>query len=174
MLSARVDADALATFDGYAVGRGGRSTLLRQMIEQAAQQNVDRPHIDRSEGPATNRVSLRFTDVEIAVIEHRASQRSTDRSGWIKALVRRHIGLKSRVDDGLLAELAPIRMQLLRIGRNLNQAMKAANAAMLPDGDRQIEGELRRIADMRMEVSEQVAAVGDAMRGDVSYWAVAD
>lgn len=174
MLSARVDADALAAFDVYAVGRGGRSVLIRQMIEQAAAQNADRPQIERPEGPSTNRVSLRFTDVEIAVIEHRASQRSTDRSGWIKALVRRHIGLKSRVDDGLLTELAPVRMQLLRIGRNLNQAMKAANAAMLPDGDQQIEGELRRIADMRMEVSEQVAAVGDAMRGDASYWAVAD
>ena len=82
--------------------------------------------------------------------------------------------MKSRVDDGLLAELAPIRMQLLRIGRNLNQAMKAANASMMPDGDKQIGDELRRIADMRIEVSEQVAAVGDAMRGDTSYWAVAD
>ena len=119
-------------------------------------------------------VSLRFTEVEIAVIAYRASQRSTDRSGWIKALVRRHIGLKSRVDDGLLAELAPIRMQLLRIGRNLNQAMKAANAAMLETGDKQIEPELQRIADMRMEISEQVTAVGNAMRGDASYWMVAD
>src|SRR3546814_18089204 len=89
-------------------------------------------------------VSLRFTDVEIAVIAHRASQRSTDRAGWIKALVRRHLALKSRVDDGLLAELAPIRMQLLRIGRNLNQAMKAANAAMLDTGDKRIEPELDR------------------------------
>ena len=68
--------------------------------------------------------------------------------------------------DGLLAELAPIRMQLLRIGRNLNQAMKAANTAMLETGDKQIELELRRIADMRMEVSEQVTAVGEAMRGE--------
>lgn len=174
MLTARVDAETLAAFDAFAVGRGGRSVLLRQMIEQVARENADVPHIERSEGAATNRISLRFTDVENAVIAHRASRRSTDRSRWIKALVRRHIGLKSRVDDGLLAELAPIRMQLLRIGRNLNQAMKAANAAMLPDGDKQIEGELQRIADMRLEVSEQVAAVGDAMRGDVGYWAVAD
>ena len=82
--------------------------------------------------------------------------------------------MKSRVDDGLLAELAPIRMQLLRIGRNLNQAMKAANAAMPPNGDKRIEDELRRIADMRLEASEQVAGIGDAMRGDAEYWAVAD
>lgn len=174
MLTARIDAATLAAFDAFAEARGGRSAVLRQLIEQAAHHNMDAPLIGRREGAATNRVSLRFTDVENAVIAHHASQRATDRAGWIKALVRRHIGLKGRVDDGLLAELAPIRMQLLRIGRNLNQAMKAANAAMLPDGDQRIEGELRRIADMRIEVSEQVAAVGDAMRGDASYWAVAD
>ena len=152
MLSVRVDSGALTAFDGFAVGRGGRSALVRQMIERTLQESADRPHIDRPEGAARNRVSLRFTEVEIAVIVHRASQRSTDRAGWIKALVRRHLALKSRVDDGLLAELAPIRMQLLRIGRNLNQAMKAANAAMLETGDKQIEPELRRIADMRMEI----------------------
>ena len=173
-LIARIDATTLTAFDAYAQGRGGRSALLRNLIAQAAEANADRPHFKPSEGAASNRISLRFTDTEFAVIAHRASQRSTDRSRWIKALVRRHIGLKGRVDDGLLAELAPIRMQLLRIGRNLNQAMKAANASMLESGDKQIEPELQRIADMRMEISEQIAAVGDAMRGDASYWTVAD
>jgi hypothetical protein len=43
---------------------------------------------------------------------------------------------------------------------------------MLESGDKQIEPELRRIADMRMEIVEQVTAVGDALRGDTSYWAV--
>lgn len=173
-LSARIDAATLATFDAYAEARGGRSAVLRQLIEQAALTNGDAPHIEPADGPSTTRISLRFTDTENAVIAHRAMQRSTDRSRWIKALVRRHIGLKGRVDDGLLAELAPVRMQLLRIGRNLNQAMKAANASMMEGGDRQIEGELKRIADMRLEVSEQIAAVGDAMRGDASYWTVDD
>ncbi len=174
MLSVRVETEALRAFDSAAVGRGGRSALVRQMIERTLHESTGRPHIDRPEGTAHNRISLRFIDVELLVIEHRAGQRSTDRAGWIKALVRRHLALKSRVDDGLLAELAPIRMQLLRIGRNLNQAMRAANAAMLESGDKQIEPELRRIADMRMEIAEQVTAVGEAMRGDASYWTVAD
>ena len=174
MLSIRLDTGALAALDSFAVGRGGRSAIMRQMIEQMLEENSGRPLIEPSEGASCNRVSLRFTDAEIAVIEYRASQRSTSRSGWIKALVRRHLSLKSRVDDGLLAELAPIRMQLLRIGRNLNQAMKAANLRMMEDGDKQIGNDLRRIADMRMEISEQIAAVGDAMHGDVGYWEVAD
>lgn len=174
MLSVRIDAESLSAFDSYAVGQGGRSALLRQMIKQTVQENAGRAFINRPEGAAQNRVSLRFTNAEIAVIEYRASQRSTNRSGWIKALVRRHLALKSRVDDGLLNELAPIRMQLLRIGRNLNQAMKAANLRMMDDGDKRIENDLRRIADMRMEIAEQIAAVGDAMQGDASYWAVSD
>lgn len=147
---------------------------MRQMIEQMLEENIGRPLIEPRDSAARNRVSLRFTDAEIAVIEYRASQRSTNRAGWIKALVRRHLALKSRVDDGLLNELAPIRMQLLRIGRNLNQAMKAANLRMMEDGDRQIENDLRRIAHMRMEISEQVTAIGEAMLGDASYWEVAD
>ena len=174
MLTARIDAATLAAFDAFAEGRGGRSVVLRQLVEQVARENSDAPQVERPERRAPYRVSLRFTDVENAVLQHRAAQRSTNPSSWIKALTRRHLALKSRVDDSLLAELAPIRMQLLRIGRNLNQAMKAANASMIPDGDKQIGDELRRIADMRMEVSEQVAAIGDAMRGDTSYWAVAD
>jgi len=174
MLSIRLDRSALAALDSFAVGRGGRSAIMRQMIEQILEENSGRPLIEPSEGPSCNRVSLRFTDAEIAVIEYRASQRSTNRAGWIKALVRRHLALKSRVDDGLLNELAPIRMQLLRIGRNLNQAMKAANLRMMDDGDKKIENDLRRIADMRMEIAEQIAAVGDAMHGEASYWAVSD
>lgn len=174
MLSIRLDTGTLAALDSFAVGRGGRSAILRQMIEQMLAENIRRPLIEPSDGSSCKRVSLRFTDAEIAVIEYRASQRSTNRAGWIKALVRRHLSLKSRVDDGLLNELAPIRMQLLRIGRNLNQAMKAANLRMMDDGDKKIENDLRRIADMRMEISEQIAAVGDAMHGDAGYWEVAD
>lgn len=174
VMTARVDGDALAAFDAFAVARGGRGAMVRGLIERALRESGEVARIDQPEGRSANRVSLRFTDVETLVIDHRAAERATDRAGWIKALVRRHLALKSRVDDGLLAELAPIRMQLLRIGRNLNQAMKAANTAMLPEGDKVIEPHLQRIADMRLEIAEQVTAVGDAMRGDTSYWTVPD
>lgn len=174
MMTARIDTEMLAAFDALAEARGGRSALLRSLIEQVASTNSETPLVERREGCATNRVSLRFTDAENAVIEHRASERATDRAGWIKALVRRHIGLKSRVDHGLLNELAPIRMQLLRIGRNLNQAMRAANASLMADSGLKLDNELRRIADMRAEIAEQIAAVGDALRGDASYWAVSE
>lgn len=174
MLTARVDRDLLVAFDALAEGRGGRSALLRSMLQQALKHVAEAPRFAPRAEAAGNRVSVRFTDAEIAVLDHRAAERGIDRAGWVKALARRHIGLKGTVDDGLRDAVAPIRMQLQRIGRNLNQAMKAGNAAMMADSGLQIETELRRIADMREEINEQIAALGDVLRGDNSYWQVAD
>lgn len=83
------------------------------------------PNVEARGERTTNRISFRVTDTEMAVLGVRAAQRGTDRAGWVKALMRRHLGLKGHVDDGLRETLGPVRMQLQRIGRNLNQAMKA-------------------------------------------------
>jgi hypothetical protein len=174
MLTARVDRELLAAFDAVAEGRGGRSALLRTVLQEALKHVADAPRIAARADSAGNRVSLTFTDAETAVLDHRAAERGVDRAGWIKALVRRHIGLKGTVDDGLRDAVAPIRMQLQRIGRNLNQAMKAGNAAMMADSGLQIDRELRRIADMREEINGQIAALADVLRGETAFWEVAD
>lgn len=174
MLTARVDRELLAAFDAVAEGRGGRSALLRTVLQQALKHVADAPRIAPRADSAGNRVSLTFTNAETAVLDHRAMERGVDRAGWIKALVRRHIALKTGVDDGLRDAVAPIRMQLQRIGRNLNQAMKAGNAAMMADSGLQIDRELRRIADMREEINEQITALADVLRGETAFWEVAD
>lgn len=174
MMTVRVDRATLAAFDALAEGRGGRSALLRSMIDQAMRRVAEAPRVAPRSEPASNRISITLTDAEMAELDERAARRGIDRAGWIKALVRRHLGLKGQADDGLRDALAPIRMQLQRIGRNLNQAMKAGNAAMMADSALQIDRELRRIADMREEINEQVAALGDALRGDAAFWKVPD
>jgi len=174
MLTLRINRELLAAFDAVAEGRGGRSALLRTVLQQAVKHTATAPRIAPRADGSGNRVSLRLTDAEAAVIDQRAVERGVDRAGWIKALVRRHIGLKSRADDGFRDAVAPVRMQLQRIGRNLNQAMKAGNAAMMADSGLQIDRELRRIADMRDEINDQISLLGDALRGDVSFWKVAD
>jgi hypothetical protein len=173
-MTVRLDRATLDAFDALAEGRGGRSALLRSLLDQAMRQAGDAPKVQARAEPATSRVSFRVTDAELAVLDTRAAERGTDRAGWVKALMRRHIGLKGNVDDGLRESLGPVRMQLQRIGRNLNQAMRAGNAAMMADSGLQIERELRRITEMRQDINEQIAALGEALRGDLSYWEVAD
>ena len=48
------------------------------------------------------------------------------------------------------------------------------NAAMMADSGLQIERELRRIIEMRQDINEQIVALGDALRGDLGFWKVAD
>lgn len=174
MLSVRVDRATLAAFDALAEGRGGRSALLRSLLAQAMSQVASAPIVAPRDEAESKRVRISLTPKELAAVDDHAAKRGIDRAEWIKALVRRHLGLKGQTDDGLRDAVAPIRMQLQRIGRNLNQAMKAGNAAMMADSALQIDRELRRIADMREEINEQVAALGDALRGDAAFWKVPD
>ena len=93
-LTVRVVRELLASFDALAEGRGGRSALLRTVLQEALKHVADAPRIAPRADSADNRVSLRFTDAETAVLDHRAAERGVNRAGWIKALVRRHISLK--------------------------------------------------------------------------------
>lgn len=173
-LTIRVDRATLEAFDALAEGRGGRSALLRSLLTQALRQAGEAPKVQPQADRSTNRISFRVTEAEMAVLEARAVERGTDRAGWVKALMRRHLGLKGSVDAGFRESLGLVRKQLQRIGRNLNQAARAGNAVVLADNGLQIEGELRRIIEMRQEVNDQIAALGEALRGDLSYWKVAD
>lgn len=173
-LTIRLDRATLDAFDVLAAGRGGRSALLRSVLAQVLRQAGDAPLVQPQAERSTNRVTISLTDAEMAVLETRAAERGTDRAGWVKALTRRHLGLKGSVDAGFRESLGLVRKQLQRIGRNLNQVTRAGNAVALADNGLQIEGELRRIIEMRQEVNAQIAALGEALRGDLSYWKVAD
>src|SRR3546814_17476453 len=107
MLTARVDRELLAAFDAVAEGRGGRSALLRTVLQQSLKHVADAPRIAPRADSPSNRVHLRFTDVETAVLDHRAEQRGVDRAGWIKALVRSHLVHKAGYDEGLRDTGAP-------------------------------------------------------------------
>lgn len=174
VMTVRVEAETLVAFDAMAEGRGGRSALFRALVDHQVEGFKTAPLIAARKETAAGRLSIRLTSPELAVLDDRAAERGTDRAGWVKALVRRHLGLKIGADDGLRKAVTPIRIQLQRIGRNLNQAMKAGNAAMMADSGLQIDRELARIADMRDDINEQIAVLGEALRSDLSFWKVAD
>lgn len=173
-ITLRIDAKILAAFDAQSEGRGGRSAALRALVEQSVIARGEVGILPQVEVLKTQRVQISLSESEIAVIDYRAAQRSIDRAGWVKALVRRHLGLKQSKEDGLVEALQPIRSQLIRIGRNINQAMKAANVILVAGKNEAIADELEKITAMRLDLNEQIAAVRSAMQGDYSYWVVPD
>src|SRR3546814_19418436 len=87
MLTARVDRELLAAFDAVAEGRGGRSALLRTVLQQSLKHVADTPRLaPRAHSPRT-RVNLPFTDVDTALTYPTATQRTFPRAGWITTRV---------------------------------------------------------------------------------------
>src|SRR3546814_9461926 len=80
MLTARVDRELLAAFDAVAEGRGGRRALLSTVLHQSWKNVADAPRIAPRADSPSNRVNLRFTDVETAVLNHRATHRGIGRA----------------------------------------------------------------------------------------------
>src|SRR3546814_10917663 len=74
MLTARVDRELLAAFDAVAEGRGGRSALLRTVLQQSLKHVADAPRIAPRADSPSNRVNLRFTDVETAVLDRKSTR----------------------------------------------------------------------------------------------------
>src|SRR3546814_10575142 len=90
MLTARVDRELLAAFDAVAEGRGGRSALLRTVLQQSLKHVADAPRIaPRADSPST-RVNLRFTDVERSE-EHTSELQSLMRTAYADFCLHKHI-----------------------------------------------------------------------------------
>jgi len=170
--SIRVDPADMARFDAIAVGQGGRSALLRHLIAGRilADSGV---RLDAGEGaPRDRTIRVHLTASEAAVVAAHAAGLSVSPARWISLLVRRRIRIGARVDFGWRSLLVDIRRQLRGVARNLNQATRAVNAAMMEDSGLDLSREVGRLLDMRMEVAEQVGAMDAALLADYAYWQV--
>lgn len=174
-MTLRIDESLVAELDAAAEGRGGRSVYVRQLIASAVVDRAKEPAIAPRTGDSERvRLVLQFTPEEMLAIDDHAEARQTTRAGWAAALVRRRLALGGPVDRGMFEALVDIRSELRRIGRNVNQATRAANAANMADSGLSIGREVSRIADMKAGINEQIAAIGPALDADAAYWEVPD
>lgn len=111
------------------------------------------------------RREIRLTPSEEAGIKACAASDGFTASRWIVALIRARLCKAPQLGQRELELLAMSNLQLLAIGRNLNQLARAANAGItIDDGGRDIVGELRKAISQH---TEQVAAV---ITANVSRW----
>ena len=170
--SIRLDAAAMSRFDAIAAGQGGRSALLRQLIAKRIADDVDADSEVGEGAPRDRTIRVHLSASEAAVVAEHARGLAVTPARWISLLVRRRIRIGPRVDFGWRVLLVDIRRQLRGVARNLNQATRAVNAAMMEDSGLDLSREVGRLLDMRMDVAEQVGAMDAALLADYAYWQI--
>lgn len=176
VLSLKIEGSKLAQLDALARGRGGRGPFMRQVVDTVLKQaGLDGETAISSPAPnehSGKRIYLRPSELEMTLIQSRAAERRMTPTTWVMQLVRRHLGAAAPVEPALREDLLNCKNQLQRIGRNINQAARAANKMALADNAAEIAGELEKINDLRIELGLAVEAIGAAAKGDLSYWEV--
>ena len=171
----RLPDDLAARFDAKATAAGGRSALLRKLIDGALENAGDRSSEAASPRTrTTDRLQLRLMREDIVKLDAAADARGLKRTEWLVMLLRRRLHAMSpppRADRVLIAQSW---RELNRIGINLNQAVHALHAATMVDTRLDLAREAARVASFRDEVTDQLRVLGRALKGDMAYWDTAD
>lgn len=168
-ITVRLSLDLIRRFDAAAASQGGRSRLLRRLIEREAKAVLP----DQSTtAPArlNGKLTLRLTQDDLALIEVQAASQGFVRTQWVACLIRRRLYDRPQLSPLETIALIEIRRELRRIGVNLNQITRALNTAVLEGAV--LDLEVSQLAAYQAEITSLVRAVGDALRGNLDYWAV--
>ena len=167
--SVRVSDDLAARFDATARLVGGRSALLRRLIEGRAGDAPEPSPLARTPRTAA-RLMVRLSPADAAGVEAEARVMGLRRSAWVAALVRRRVHGRptfSRPDE---LSLIGMQAELRRIGVNVNQIARAMNTAVMEG--RVLATELTYIDDLRRELRAHIMGLREAFAGNLAYWEV--
>ena len=169
-ITLRLSPDLTRRFDAAAAGQGGRSRLLRRLMEAAAQAPLPAPE----QAPTTARsgkLTLRLGEADLRLLEVEAAAMGLSRTQWSAALIRRRLHDRPQFSRPEALALIEVRRELRRIGVNVNQIARALNTAVM-DGP-VLDLELGQLGAFQVEISAWVDALGEAFEGNLAYWAPA-
>ena len=179
----RLKDELVAEIDRVAAANGQtRSSWMANALANAvlAPENDDIPvmPIQGRGHPDDNiRVTVRLDRREIEGIDAVAAPMGMTRNEWIKRTLRWQLWDKAgvlRLAPATQAEIVKLRKQVLLIGRNINQAVHAMNAANQPESSLDIA----RIASPFIEKCEELKtllfttrlALSASIGAEVGYW----
>lgn len=171
----RLPDDLAARFDAKAMAAGGRSALLRKLIDGALEDAGDTSSetaLPRTR--TTDRLQLRLMYEDIVQLDAAADARGLKRTEWLVMLLRRRLHATSPPPRAERVLIAQSWRELNRIGINLNQAVHALHAATMVDSRLDLAREAARVASFRDELADHLHALGRALKGDLAYWDTAD
>ncbi|WP_018409519.1 plasmid mobilization protein [Methylocystis rosea] len=160
--------DALAKkFAAMAANEGGRSALMRRLVERAVGDGRA-PARAMMPTSASRKVTIRLSESELHLLATIAAQRGMNRTQWIASLVRTRLGLPVQQTHDERQALRAVARELNRIGGNINQIAHAANLNRLIGSSVKIEAEAIRGASARIKAAlEELRAT---LKRNADYW----
>lgn len=166
LISLRVSDEAATEFSAFAASRGGKSALLRRLIAEALA--TPAPRISVLPVGRPEKVTVRFRESEMRQLAEVSHQRGMTRTGWIVALVRSRLASPVQHSPSEHEALRAIVRELNRIGGNINQIARAANASVLLG--RAVEPDLSAIQGAKLVIERELAQLRSALHGNADYW----
>jgi len=166
LISLRLDDDVAARFSALAVAEGGKSALMRRLIADAL--DVRSPCTAPLPIGRPEKVTLRFRESEMRLCAEIARRRRMTRTGWIVALVRARLASPVQTCPDEREALRAIMRELNRIGANINQIARAANAGV--QQGRAIESGLSEIREARAIIESALTELRRIFGDNADYW----
>ncbi|MGB5085447.1 MAG: MobC family plasmid mobilization relaxosome protein [Methylocystis silviterrae] len=166
LISLRLDDDVAARFAALAVTEGGKSALLRRLITDAL--DVRSPCSAPLQIGRPEKVTLRFRESEMRQLAEIVQRRGMTRTGWIVALVRARLGSPVQTCPDERESLRAIVRELNRIGANINQIARAANAGV--QQGRESEVGLSEIREAKAVVESALTELRRIFEDNAEYW----
>lgn len=166
--SVRLDDDLVRRFDAAAAGRGGRSRLLRRLMEEAAQASLPEPVAAPAPAGRTGKLTLRLGETDLALLEAEAAVLGLSRTQWSVAVIRRRLHRRPQLTPPEAFAFIEVQRELRRIGVNINQIARAMNTAVLEGTV--LDLEIAQVAAFADEIRAHLTGLRAAFAGNLAYW----
>lgn len=166
-LTVRLPPDLARRFDAAAAGHGGRSRLLRRLIEGAAQASLPAAETP-SISPSSGKLTLRLGVDDLAVLEAAAAHAGLSRTQWAVALIRRRLHGRPQLTPSDSVVFIGVQRELRRIGVNVNQIARALNTAVLEG--QVLALEVAQLDAFATEIRGHLSELQAAFRCNLDYW----
>lgn len=150
------------------------SEAVKKAIHRLMQgQPIREPFAVRPVFESKTRMVIRFTESEEAALRSRAQEEGfASGNQWVAAVVRVALTKTPQFGKTEVEALGESNLQLMKIGRNLNQIAKRLNAAQATADVRSYDAAL--VEDLASAIRKHVRKVGDALRASIYRWGLTD
>ncbi|MEG3162868.1 ribbon-helix-helix domain-containing protein [Sphingomonas sp. LB2R24] len=182
-VTVRLTDELVAEIDRIATANGQtRSGWITNALTRAAvaPENDDLPVTPvqgRGHPDDLIRVTVRLNRSEIEGIDSVAAPMRLTRNEWIKRTIRWQLWDKAallRLAPSTQTEIGKVRKQVLLIGRNINQAVHAMNAANMPESSldiARIAGPfIEKCSELQRLLIETRRVLASSIGGEIGYW----